>query len=172
MAENLDVPGRRSVRTPMQWTSERNAGFSSADPSELTRPVTAGRFGPAAVNVADQRGDPESLLNWFERMIRRRREVPEIGFGDTTLLSTGDRRVLAHRCDWEGSAVVAVHNFGAIDVDVTIDLGDVDRFDRVVNLLDAGEPIVPLEAGSLGVALPPFGFCWYRIEPRGSRTAP
>src|SRR3546814_2202472 len=62
MGENLDVDGRPSVRTPMQWTDGRNAGFSSARPSRLTRPLPDGRFGPLAVNVADQRRDPDSLL--------------------------------------------------------------------------------------------------------------
>ena len=59
MGENLDVDGRLSVRTPMQWTDGRNAGFSSARPSRLTRPLPDGRFGPLAVNVAEQRRDPE-----------------------------------------------------------------------------------------------------------------
>ena len=81
MGENLAVPGRLSVRTPMQWADERNAGFSTATPSRLARPVVEGRFGPMAVNAADQRRDPDSLLNWMERLIRRRRECPEFGWG-------------------------------------------------------------------------------------------
>jgi len=71
--------------------------------------VLGGRFGPEHVNVATQRRDPGSLLNWFERLIRRRRECPELGFGTLELLDTGAPSVLAHRCDWEGSTIVAVH---------------------------------------------------------------
>ncbi len=82
MGENLAIEGRLSVRSPMQWSAERHGGFSTAeDAKDLRRPVTEGAFGPAHVNVAAQRRDPDSLLNWFERLIRRRRECPEIGFG-------------------------------------------------------------------------------------------
>ena len=81
MGENLAEPGRAAVRTPMQWSSEAGGGFSTADPSTFPAAVAEGEYGPLAVNVADQRRDPESLLNWFERMIRRRRETPELGLG-------------------------------------------------------------------------------------------
>src|SRR6478735_5438822 len=78
MAENLDIEGRYAVRSPMQWSAEPNGGFSTVtDPAQLRRPLTTGRFGPDRVNVADQRRDPHSLLNWLERLIRRRRECPE-----------------------------------------------------------------------------------------------
>jgi maltose alpha-D-glucosyltransferase/alpha-amylase len=74
-----------------------------------------GEYGPLAVNVADQRRQHDSLLNWMERVIRRRRETPELGWGAVTMLDVvGDERaVLAHRCDWESSSVVALHNLSA-----------------------------------------------------------
>jgi maltose alpha-D-glucosyltransferase/alpha-amylase len=85
MGENLGIPGRLSVRSPMQWSPERHGGFSTADdPEFLRRPVTEGAFGPEQVNVAAQRRDLDSLLSWFERLIRRRRECPEISFGSFT----------------------------------------------------------------------------------------
>ena len=62
------------------------------------------------MNVTRQRRDPESLLNWMERLIRRRRECPELGWGEPALLDAGDAAVFAQRSDWEGSTVVAVHN--------------------------------------------------------------
>src|SRR5690606_17275907 len=67
MGENLDVDGRLSVRTPMQWSSGPNGGFSTAPPSKLVRPLPEGQFGPLAVNAADQRRSDDSLLNWMER---------------------------------------------------------------------------------------------------------
>ncbi|MDQ3422602.1 MAG: alpha-amylase family protein, partial [Actinomycetota bacterium] len=88
MGENLDIPGRLSVRTPMQWTEEVNGGFSGARTSRLRRPLPTGRFGPMAGNVAEQRRDPDSLLSWMERVIRRRRETPELGWGAPTILKT------------------------------------------------------------------------------------
>src|SRR6188474_1864383 len=110
MGENLGIEGRMSVRSPMQWTDEPNGGFSRARPSRLIRPVTEGRFGPMAVNVAAQRRDPDSLLNWMERLIRRRRETPEIGWGAWKVLDSRLPTVLAHRNDWEGRTFVAIHN--------------------------------------------------------------
>ena len=88
MAENLEIEGRMSVRSPMQWSGEANAGFSTAAQEKLRRPVVAGDdYGPSAVNVADQRRDPDSLLNWMERLIRTRKECPEIGWGTSSCLT-------------------------------------------------------------------------------------
>ena len=109
MGENLDIPDRMSVRVPMQWTGDRSAGFSSAKPDKLVRPLTHGRC-PRHVNVAAQRRAPDSLLNWMERLIRRRRETPEFGWGSSELIETRSPALFAHRCEWQGSTVVAVHN--------------------------------------------------------------
>src|SRR3954451_595942 len=65
MGENLEIPGRLAVRTPMQWTADRSGGFSRARPSRLVRPVVEGPFGPEHVNVADQRRDPDSLHSFM-----------------------------------------------------------------------------------------------------------
>jgi trehalose synthase len=173
MGENLDIPGRLSVRTPMQWTDERNGGFSPAPPSKLPRPVVAGRFGPLAVNVADQRRDPDSMLNWFERLIRRRRETPEFGWGSLTLLDVErDPAILAHRCDWEDGAVVAIHNLSADPRHVTVDLGDVDQRDRVIDLLDGATSPRPLDTPKLELKVEGYGFNWFRLQHAEHRTAP
>jgi trehalose synthase len=173
MGENLAVPGRLSVRTPMQWTDERNGGFSSARPSRLPRPVVEGRFGPLACNVADQRRDPDSLLNWVERVLRRRRETPEIGWGSMTLLDSGkDQAVLAHRCDWDESSVVAVHNFSAEPRQAAIALGDTQDVDRVIDLLDEGRPVRALDEPVLDVKLDGFGYRWFRLQRKATQTAP
>ncbi|HEY0451835.1 hypothetical protein [Actinophytocola sp.] len=112
MRENLDIPGRRSARSPMQWSSsEPHAGFSTApEGARLCRPLPE----DTSANVTDQRRDPSSLLNWMERLIRQRKECPEFGWGELSLLHAKGP-VLAHRCDWDGSTVVAVHNLGDND---------------------------------------------------------
>lgn len=172
MGENLDVPGRLSVRTPMQWTDEPNGGFSSAAASRLPRPVTQGRFGPLAVNVADQRRDPGSLLNWFERVIRRRRETPEFGWGEVSLLDTGgDDAVLAHRLDWDSSAVVALHNLSSEPRHVKVHLGDTGGIYRILDLL-ADDAAQPLDHPVLVTKLDGYGFRWLRLQSEGSRTVP
>ena len=89
--------------------------------------MTEGGFGPERVNAFAQRRDPDSLLNWMERLIRRRRECPELGWGRYTALSPREPEVFAHRCDWDGSTVVAVHNLAGHDVKTRLPLeGDGD----------------------------------------------
>ena len=127
MAENLDIDDRLAVRTPMQWTGDAAAGFSTAPPDALVRPLPHDeRFAPPAVNVRDQRTDPDSLLNWFERLIRLRKEAPEIGWGSCTVLPTAASPVLALRHDWENRTLVTVHNLGRRSRTVELRLESVD----------------------------------------------
>lgn len=171
MGENLDVEGRLSVRTPMQWSDERNAGFSTAAPSRLPRPITEGEYGPLAVNVAAQRRDPDSLLSWMERAIRRRRETPEFGWGECTILDTSDRAILAHRLDWAERKVVAVHNFSAEPLMVEIEVGSEPDV-TLEDLLDhSANPIVG--AGQrLELKIEGYGFRWFRVLEPGERIVP
>jgi trehalose synthase len=172
MGENLAIEGRMSVRSPMQWTDERNGGFSKAKSSRLRRPVVEGRFGPLAVNVAAQRRDPDSLLSWMERLIRRRRETPELGWGSWTVLETNVPGVLAHRCDWEGRSVVAAHNFGDQPCVVRLKLGEVPDDGRIDDLLDERGPIGEINDGSLELKMDRYGFRWLRIMTPDQHTAP
>ena len=165
MGEHLGVEGRMSVRTPMQWTTERHGGFSTvADPARLRRPLTPGRFGPEHVNVGTQRRDPGSLLNWFERLIRRRRECPELGFGTLELLETGAPSVLAHRCDWEGSTIVAVHELAGREAEIRLHLADGES---LVHLFDEAEHPLPA-----ALHLEPYAAHWYRVRRPGVRLPP
>ena len=158
MGENLDIEGRLSVRTPMQWKDAENGGFSTAHPGALRRPVVAGEFGPSNVNVADQRVDPESLLNWNERLIRIRRETPEFGWGWFRLLDSGDDAVMAHRCDWSPNAVLAVHNFSDRTRSVSISLDE--PYETIEDLLGTDDPP---EGDPLRFDVEPYGFRWFRI---------
>lgn len=176
MGENLRIPGRLSVRTPMQWTGEPGGGFSAADRRKVVRPLPDGEYGPLAVNVADQRRQHDSLLNWMERVIRRRRETPELGWGEVTMLDVaGDERaVLAHRCDWESSSVVALHNLSATPREIEVDLGDVEGIEEVVDLLDGGRGVQRLDEGSavLRLTIEGYGYRWYRLRGPGTRNPP
>src|SRR5688500_9284645 len=114
MGDDLSLPERNSVRTPMQWSGEPNGGFSTASPDALIRPVIAdGGYGYPHVNVAAQRSDPSSLLNVVERLIRTRKECPEIGWGTWHILEAEDPRVFAHCCEWRGGAILAIHNLSS-----------------------------------------------------------
>jgi trehalose synthase len=166
MAENLEIEGRYSVRSPMQWSDEPQAGFTTA--AEPCRPlVEAGPFGFRDVNVTRQRRDPDSLLNWMERLIRRRRECPELGWGRWTLLDAGDPALFAQRSDWEESTIVAVHSFAGRDTSARLTLGEegtlVDLFQDEDHELDAGE---------VAIELPPYAARWFRLRRPGERLPP
>jgi trehalose synthase len=124
MGENLEIEGRLSVRTPMQWDDGPTGGFSAAAPDELVHPLPGGDYCPAHVNVAAQRRDPGSLLGWMERALHRRRESPEIGWGAWAVLDTGSDAVLAIIFDWDGTRTLALHNLSPDPATVTVDLAD------------------------------------------------
>jgi maltose alpha-D-glucosyltransferase/alpha-amylase len=175
MGENLAIPGRLAVRTPMQWSDGPTAGFSSARPSRLLRPTTPDRFGPMAVNVADQRRDPGSLLNWMERVIRRRREIPEIGWGQFQLLETGHDAVLAHCLQWRGRTFIGVHNLAAAPAAVRIDASPTGSPGEtpVDDLLDEAPPTLQVDsAGRLELKLEGFGFRWLRLRSAEEQPTP
>jgi trehalose synthase len=138
MVEDLGIPGRMSVRTPMEWD-----------------------------RVAEQRRDHESLLMWMERLIRRRRECPELGWGRATLLDAGDPAVFAHRADWQESAVVAVHSLGEEPRTVRVEVGDAEA---AVDLFGS-EELEP-SGGRIEVELGRYGHRWFRLRRPGQRVAP
>jgi maltose alpha-D-glucosyltransferase / alpha-amylase len=112
MGDDLGLPERLSVRTPMQWSATAGGGFSDAPAHQLIRPVIAdGPFGCERLNVDRQRAADASLLRWFERAIAVRREHQEIGFGAVRVIDSDDPAVLAHCCDWDGKRLLALHNF-------------------------------------------------------------
>jgi glycosidase len=171
MGENLGAGGRMAVRTPMQWSDEPGAGFSMVDPARFPSPLTTGEYGPLAVNVAAQRRDPGSLLNWFERLIRRRRETPEFGLGAWSVVANEEPAVLAHRCDWDASTVVAVHNFGAEPCRLDLPLEGLDDAVGADDLLD-GSREEPLDDPVLHLILDGYGYRWLRIRRAGQRLSP
>src|SRR4051794_27885138 len=109
MGDNLDLPERNAARTPMQWSTEPNAGFTKSR-KPILPVIDKGAFGYNHVNVAEQRRDPNSMLNWTERIIRMRKEVPEIGWGDFEVLDVGDPAIFAIRYDWRNNSVLFLHN--------------------------------------------------------------
>ncbi|WP_433004389.1 alpha-amylase family protein [Kribbella sp. CA-294648] len=162
MGENLKAEGRNAVRSPMQWTSDVNGGFSTADPDQLAGLVVEGDLSPEHVNVAAQRRDPDSLLNWITLLIRRYRESPELSWGECTVLQVDAPSVFAHRSECEGGAVIAVHNFADTPVKLTLPIAGAGPGVRVADLL-SGE-ISDIEAdGSLQHSLAGYGSCWLRV---------
>jgi glycosidase len=160
MGENLDIEGRLAVRTPMQWTAEPSAGFSTADPSHFVRPLPEGDFGPQRVNVSDQRDDSNSLLWWIRTLIERYRECPELAWGEYEILETGEPGVLAHQCRIDGSDVIALHNLTDVEVKAALKL---DGPAELVDLLQHGTTKVPAD-GQIQLTLPPYACRWLRVR--------
>ena len=164
MGDDLSLPERNSVRTPMQWSDAPNAGFSTAESDALCRPVIGdGQFGYRKVNVTTQRRDPNSLLSWMERAIHTLRECPEFAIGRCEPLDSSRRSVLALRYEATSGVMVALTNFA--DERCVIDLSD-----------QLGEPASVLTEvfgdGDYGDARPApaglelngFGYRWFRLD--------
>jgi maltose alpha-D-glucosyltransferase / alpha-amylase len=161
MGDNLDLPERTSCRTPMQWSREPNAGFTK-NKKPVVPVIDDGPYGYQHVNAADQRRDPNSPLNWTERVIRMRKEVPEIGWGEFKILDLGDKSILAVRYDWRNNSVLTLHNLAAEPREVEFATGlPKEDSDRLINLL-SDDHSTPLHNGKHRVCLEPYGYRWYR----------
>lgn len=162
MGDNLALDERNAVRTPMQWAETASAGFSAAPPEALARPLVEDPdFAPSAVNVARQGEDADSLMERVRRLVRARRAAPEIGWGDTEILETGEPCVLALRATWRGASVVTLHNLAARDVSVRLDLAGRHARLRPV-LRDSGHRLT--QGADEPIALAPHGYVWFRAD--------
>ena len=159
LGDDQRVEGRGAVRVAMQWTPGPDAGFTTGDPAVPL--VTQGPFGPDRVNAADQRRDPESLLNWMERAIRARKELPELGWGTCQVLDTDLPTVLALRCDWQGRGVLVLHNLGPEVVQVGLELEEAEPGGPMAELL-GNRRYEPATTGQ-PLALDRFGYRWLRL---------
>src|SRR4051794_26372443 len=165
MGENLAIEDRYAVRSPMQWSADAHGGFTKAPRS--VRPLPEGDFSPRRVNVHDQRRDPGSLLRFMQHLILSRRERPEFGWGSVTLIESEAPSLLCHRCDWQGSTVVAVHNLADAEAQATLELGpDACAVDDV---LAGGRAFDVDEDGRLDVRLDAYGYLWLLVRRDGDR---
>lgn len=163
MGEDLSQDGRYAIRTPMQWNSLPNGGFSAADPKDVIRPVIAdGDYGYETVNATVQRHDPKSLLSWFERMIRTLREAPEIGDGSCTHVDVpAPRGILVHRADADTGTMLFLHNLGA-------EAGEVDLSALAGETEFPNDVLADQEYSDLGdfgkVRVEGHGYRWIRMR--------
>jgi maltose alpha-D-glucosyltransferase / alpha-amylase len=162
MGDDLSLPERECARTPMQWSAEPHAGFTQNN-KPITPVISEGPFGFAHVNAAHQRRDPNSLLNWTERIVRMRKEVPEIGWGDFEILDTKDPAVLAIRYDWRNNSALFVHSFAGTPREVSFRVGLAGGAgEMLVNLLSEDHS----QAGRTGrhqFLLEAYGYRWFRV---------
>jgi maltose alpha-D-glucosyltransferase/alpha-amylase len=160
IGDDLRLPERECARTPMQWTSDRHGGFSRA--RKVVRPVVSdATYGYQKVNVAEQRRDPASLLNWTERMIRMRKECPEISWGEFSVLRTNVPEVLALRYDWRGTSLLTLHNFANRQVKVQLKVGCAND-GLLVEVFDDNHSRAHND-GTHRIGLTPYAWRWFRV---------
>ena len=160
IGDNLRLPERECARTPMQWTAGRHGGFSMA--RRVVRPVINDKtYGYKRVNVAEQRRDPQSILNWTERVIRARKECPEISWGHYAVLRTSAPEVLAIRYQWRDTALVTLHNFSSGKQTVKLKV-DHPQDHLLVEVFDAHHSRKQND-GAHRIQLNGYGWRWYRV---------
>jgi len=163
MGDDLRLKERDAVRTTMQWSADRHGGFSLSKKARLPQDTIAeGPLGYRKLNVAAARRDPQSLLNWMERAIRMRRESPEFGRGNWSVVETRDEAVFAHCCSCDGGAVVAVHNLSRKPRKVTLDLSDQCPEELVEVISDVHYP--QLKRAPYEFTINGYGYRWLRLH--------
>jgi len=162
MGDNVFVGDRNGVRTPMQWSPDRNAGFSRADPQRLyLPPIMDAVYGYEAINVEAQSRDASSLLNWMRRLLAVRKTSRAFGRGKRTFLKPGNRKILAYLSEYGEDAILCVANLGRAAQPVELDLA---RFKGRVPVEMLGRVAFP-PIGELPylLTLPAYGFYWFRL---------
>jgi maltose alpha-D-glucosyltransferase/alpha-amylase len=158
----------------MQWSSEPQGGFTT-NPHPKNPVITGGTYGFEHINVADQRRDPNSLMNWMERMIRTRKETPEIGWGQFIVIPAR-RDVLILRYTWHDNSVVLIHNFCADPIELrfrssahprrTTKAGKrpaQQQFDTLLSNIISNDHSRADSTGRHLILLEPYGYRWFRV---------
>jgi len=163
MGDNLRLPERNCARTPMQWSSEPNAGFTTSD-KPIMPVISDGAYGFTQINVAAQRRDPDSFLNWMERIIRMRKEVPEVGWGDFSFVPLRTPGVLAMEYEWRNNSVFFLHNLMPEPREIRFRLKArcAGEADQLINLLSGDHSHVD-DNGRHCIVLEPYGYRWFRV---------
>ncbi|MFQ4139884.1 alpha-amylase family protein [Nodosilinea sp. PGN35] len=163
MGDDLTLDERQPARTPMQWSAAPNGGFSTAPADQLVLPVISeGDYSYKQVNVTAQQCDPHSLLNWMERAVRLRKEYPAFGWGQWQTLQTDHPSVFAHRCEWQGRVVIAVHNLSRADCKATLVLAE-DAGRCLVDLF-TGKRVEAIEQPSHPMHLAGYDYRWLQVS--------
>nr|WP_244923085.1 maltose alpha-D-glucosyltransferase [Paraburkholderia silvatlantica] len=171
MGDNIHLGDRDGVRTPMQWSSDRNGGFSRADPEQLVLPPLMGSlYGYDAINVEAQSRDPHSLLNWTRRMLATRRARQAFGRGTIRFLRPANRKILAYLREMPGEApILCVANLSRAPQAVELDLSEFAGMSPVEMTADSVFPAI----GQLPYLLtfPPYGFLWFLLSAGDQRPS-
>jgi maltose alpha-D-glucosyltransferase/alpha-amylase len=163
MGDNFFLGDRNGVRTPMQWSPDRNAGFSRADPQQLfLPPVMDPIYGYEAVNVESQMRDRSSLLNWMKRMLQVRKSSQAFGRGTLRFIRPGNRKVLVYLREYNNDTIVCVVNLARSAQPVELDLSEFKG--RVPIELVGRTPFPPVGELPYLLTLHGYGFYWFQLS--------
>jgi maltose alpha-D-glucosyltransferase / alpha-amylase len=163
MGDNIYLGARDGVRTPMQWSPDRNGGFSKVDPARLfLPPIQDPSYGFNSVNVEAQIASPSSLLNWMRRMIAVRRKHKALGRGTLHFLYPSNRKVLAYMRQYEGETLLFLANVSRAPQATELDLAE---FRGCVPVeLTVGSAFPQIGGLPYMLTLPSYGLYWFRLE--------
>ncbi len=163
MGDNIYLGDRNGVRTPMQWSGDRNAGFSRADPSQLYQPLIMDPiYHYQAINVEAQWRSPSSLLHWMQRMIRVRKSYPMFGRGSLRFVDCENRHVVAYVREFEGQAALIVNNLSKSAQPIELHLAD---YAGAVPVEMLGNQAFPrIDERPYFISLSPYSFFWFRLD--------
>ncbi|PKN13324.1 MAG: maltose alpha-D-glucosyltransferase [Deltaproteobacteria bacterium HGW-Deltaproteobacteria-4] len=162
MGDNIFLGDRNGVRTPMQWSPDRNAGFSRADPQRLyLPPIMDPVYGYEAINVEAQSRDHSSLLNWMRRMLTVRKSSKAFGRGRLIFLNPGNRKILAYLREYKEETILCVANLGRSAQPVELDLAPYRG--RVPLEMMGRTAFPPIGELPYLLTLPACGFYWFRL---------
>ncbi len=165
MGDNVYLGDRDAVRTPMQWSPDRNAGFSTVNPQRLFLPVIIDpEYHFETVNVEAQQQNPSSLLWWMRRIIALRSQHRVFGRGSIEFLLPENAKVLAFTRHFEGETVLVVANLSRFAQTVMLDLHE-HRGSVPVELF-GGSEFAPIVEGGYNLTLGPYGFYWFALQPQ------
>ena len=169
MGDNIYLGDRNGVRTPMQWTSDRNAGFSKCDPARLYFPVIMDPiYGYQVVNVEAQQSDQSSLLHWTRNMIGLRKLFQVFGRGSLIFLNPSNRKILAYlrdldRGDGSHETVLCVANLSRFAQPVSLDLSAYAGSEPVE--MTGYVPFPTITAEPYDLSLAPYSYLWLELQP-------
>lgn len=170
MGDNIYLGDRNGVRTPMQWTGDRNAGFSRTDGARLYAPVISDPvYGYQAINVESQDRVKASLLHWVKRLIKVRQRYPAFAMGKLRFVNPDNRRVLAFTREYEGQTILIICNLSRFAQPAVVDLREWEGY---VPIELMGETEFPrISSLPYQLSMGPYMFLWFRLEkPLPGRT--
>ena len=163
MGDNFYLGDRNGVRTPMQWSEDRNGGFSRADPARLLLPpIQDPVYGFQALNVEAQQRNPNSLLNWMKRLISIRRSRQVFGRGSLRFLYPANRKVFAYLREYQGDTILCVANLSRAAQGVELELSEFKG--RVPVEMTGESAFPPIGEPPYVLTLPAYGFYWFTLS--------